>query len=54
MMKIAILDDYQNVGLRMADWLALSERAEIPVFNDHVADPSALVESLLPFDARRG
>lgn len=50
MMKIAILDDYQNVALKMADWSALSERAEITVFSDHVADPSALVERLLPFD----
>jgi phosphoglycerate dehydrogenase-like enzyme len=49
-MKIAILDDYQNVALRMADWSPLSGRAEISVFNDHVADPSALVERLLPFD----
>src|SRR6266849_4986843 len=49
-MKIAILDDYQNVALKMADWLALSGRAEINVFNDHVADPSVLVERLLPFD----
>jgi phosphoglycerate dehydrogenase-like enzyme len=49
-MKIAILDDYQNVGLKMTDWSALSGRAEIAVFNDHVADPSALVERLLPFE----
>jgi phosphoglycerate dehydrogenase-like enzyme len=49
-MKIAILDDYQNVALKMADWSALSGRAEITVFNHHVADPYALVESLLPFD----
>src|SRR6202140_4161799 len=48
-MKIAILDDYQNVGLKMTDWSALLGRAEITVFNDHVADPSALVERLLPF-----
>src|SRR6202795_4116073 len=50
MMKIAILDDYQNVALKMADWSALSGRTEITVFNDHVADPSVLVERLLPFD----
>src|ERR1700686_2665979 len=50
MVKIAILDDYQNVALKMADWAALSGRADITVFNHHVADPSALVESLLPFD----
>jgi len=52
-MKIAILDDYQNVALRMADWSALSWRAEITVFNDHVADPSALVDRLLPYDVVR-
>src|ERR1700732_4731360 len=50
MMKIAILDDYQNVALKMADWSALSGRAEVTVFNDHIADQSALVERLLPFD----
>src|ERR1700686_138843 len=49
-MKIAILDDYQNVALEMADWSVLSKRAEITVFNDHVSEPSALVERLLPFD----
>ena len=47
-MKIAILDDYQNVALKIADWSALSGRAEITVFNDHVADPSALVFNTLP------
>jgi hypothetical protein len=31
-MKIAILDDYQNVALEMADWSALSKRADITVF----------------------
>jgi phosphoglycerate dehydrogenase-like enzyme len=49
-MKIAILDDYQNVALRMADWSRVASRAEISVFNDHVADPEELVKRLLPFD----
>ena len=49
-MKIAILDDYQNVALKMANWSALAERAEITAFNDHVSDPAAVVERLLPFD----
>jgi phosphoglycerate dehydrogenase-like enzyme len=49
-MKIAILDDYQNVALKMADWSALAARAEITVFNDHFADPEAVVERLAPFD----
>jgi phosphoglycerate dehydrogenase-like enzyme len=50
-MKLAILDDYQNVALQLADWSAVRRHAEITVFNDHVADPSAVVERLRPFDA---
>jgi len=42
-MKIAILDDYQYVALKMADWTALAARAEIKVFNDHLADVEELV-----------
>jgi phosphoglycerate dehydrogenase-like enzyme len=49
-MKIAILDDYQNIALDLADWSSVAGRAEITVFNDHVADPDALIERLLPFD----
>ena len=49
-MKVAILDDYQNVALRMADWSSVAKRAEIAVFNDHLADEDALVERLMSFD----
>jgi phosphoglycerate dehydrogenase-like enzyme len=49
-MKVAILDDYQNVALELADWSSVASRAEITVFNDHIADPDAVVERLLPFD----
>lgn len=49
-MKVAILDDYQDVALRLADWSAVRRRAEITVFNDHLADPAAVVDRLRPFD----
>jgi phosphoglycerate dehydrogenase-like enzyme len=49
-MKVAILDDYQNVALRLADWSGVRRHAEITVFNDHVADPSAVIARLRPFD----
>jgi phosphoglycerate dehydrogenase-like enzyme len=49
-MKVAILDDYQNVATRLADWSAVSRRADITVFNDHVADPALVVKRLQPFD----
>jgi phosphoglycerate dehydrogenase-like enzyme len=49
-MKVAILDDYQKVALQLADWSGVSRQAEIIVFNDHLADPSAVVERLRPFE----
>src|SRR6266436_9347575 len=50
-MKVAVLDDYQNVALQVADWSGVRRHAEITVFNDHVSDPSAVVDRLRPFDA---
>lgn len=48
--NVAVLDDYQNVALSMADWSVLDERARITVFNDHLADPDAVIARLQPFD----
>lgn len=48
--QIAVLDDYQDVAVRVADWSALRGRATVTVFNDHVADPAAVVARLQPFD----
>jgi phosphoglycerate dehydrogenase-like enzyme len=48
--RIAVLDDYQNVALSLADWSALDERATVTVFDGHLADSDALVERLQPFD----
>ena len=50
-MKVAVLDDYQNVALQLADWSGVRRHAEITVFNDHLADASAVVERLRSFDA---
>jgi phosphoglycerate dehydrogenase-like enzyme len=49
-MKIAILDDYQNVALTMADWSRVESKAELTVFTDHVGEPDAVVARLQPFD----
>src|SRR5580658_1013623 len=48
--KIAVLDDYQGVALESADWSVLRDRAGFAVFQDHLADPDAVIERLLPFD----
>ncbi|NID16123.1 D-2-hydroxyacid dehydrogenase family protein [Luteibacter yeojuensis] len=49
--RIAVLDDYQQVAMRSADWSPLDGRADITVFHDHEADHEALVQRLQPFDA---
>src|SRR6202163_79916 len=48
--KIAVLDDYQSVALESADWSVLRDRADIAVFQNHLADADAMIERLLPFD----
>ena len=47
--KIAILDDYQQVALTMADWSAVQKQSEVTVFTDHIADEAGLIERLLSF-----
>jgi phosphoglycerate dehydrogenase-like enzyme len=49
-MRIAILDDYQNVALDMADWSAVKAKAEVTVFNDHLDALDDQAERLQPFD----
>jgi phosphoglycerate dehydrogenase-like enzyme len=48
--KIAVLDDYQGVALKMADWSAVTARAQVDVFNDHLADVDAVAKRLFPYD----
>ncbi|RCK42442.1 2-hydroxyacid dehydrogenase [Thalassospira profundimaris] len=49
-MKIAILDDYQNLALQSADWSALQKQAEITVFHDTIRNEDDLAARLAPFD----
>jgi len=49
-MKIAILDDYQNVSLKFADWSIVQQSAEITVFNNTLKDEADVIKRLLPFD----
>jgi phosphoglycerate dehydrogenase-like enzyme len=49
--RIAILDDYQNVALELADWSPVTEKATVTVFNDHLSDAKDIVDRLREFDA---
>jgi phosphoglycerate dehydrogenase-like enzyme len=48
--NIAVLDDYQNVALSMADWSPLDGRASVTIFHDHLTDLEGVIGRLLPFD----
>ena len=50
-MKLALLDDYHRVALRMADWGRLAGRLEIVSFDAPIADATELVDRLAPFEA---
>jgi phosphoglycerate dehydrogenase-like enzyme len=49
-MKIAILDDYQDVALGYADWKGLPGSPEVTVFNQHIGRHELLAATLRPFD----
>jgi len=50
-LRIAILDDYQSVALKYADWSGIREKvAAIDVYTDNIADEDALVERLAPYE----
>jgi phosphoglycerate dehydrogenase-like enzyme len=50
-MKLALLDDYQKVALRMADWDRLRKRGiEITVFHDPFTSVEDAAQKLEPFD----
>lgn len=49
-MRVAILDDYQQVALASADWSAVRSLGQIDVFAQHLARTEALVSALEPYD----
>jgi phosphoglycerate dehydrogenase-like enzyme len=48
---IAVLDDWQHAARRFADWSAVEARADLRFFDDHLAEPDAVVARLQAFDA---
>lgn len=50
MASIAILDDYQNVALKMADWSRLQQGHKLVVFNEHLPDLESRARALADFE----
>ena len=49
-MRVAILDDYQNVALTQADWSPAKAHAQIDVFHKHLGDDDAVVAKLADYE----
>jgi len=49
-MKIAILDDYQQVAKQSAEWSSLPGGTQVDSFAEHIADQKELVRRLQPYD----
>jgi phosphoglycerate dehydrogenase-like enzyme len=50
MASIALLDDYQNVALQMADWSALQKEHRVVSFNQRLPDVDAIAHALGTFE----
>ena len=49
-MRVAILDDYQQVSLASTDWSGVRSLGQIDVFAEHISRTEALVSALEPYD----
>ena len=49
-MRLAILDDIEDVALKLADGDSLGPQIQIDVFRDNIKEEAALVKCLLPYD----
>jgi phosphoglycerate dehydrogenase-like enzyme len=47
--RCAVLDDYQNVVLKIADWSKVKGDVEVKVFNQHLGGPEKVIAALKGF-----
>jgi D-3-phosphoglycerate dehydrogenase len=48
--RFAILDDYQNITLKMADWSPVAKDVDITVFNEPLGGQDKVIRALADFD----
>ena len=49
-LRCAILDDYLDVALKVADWSKVTDRVDVTVFNEPFASPEAAAAALRDFE----
>ena len=48
-LRCAVLDDYQNVALKLADWSKVAPAVEVKVFNEHLGIADNVIKALQGF-----
>lgn len=48
--RVAVLDDYQNVALKMADWSLCADKTEVTVFNEPLGSQDEVIAALADFE----
>ena len=48
--KVAVLDDYQNVTHCFANWQKLGEKIKLKIFNEYIGNNLNLSEKLYDYD----
>jgi phosphoglycerate dehydrogenase-like enzyme len=49
-LRVAVLDDYQRVAMKLAEWSSLPQGTQVDAFSDHIYDEDPLVERLKDYD----
>ena len=49
-MRLAIINDYQELALDTADWNSLPESVQVDVFHDQLTDTEEAAARLVPYD----
>jgi 26S proteasome regulatory subunit N2 len=48
--RVAVLDDYQQVAFRFADWSSIKDRLSIDVYTETITDEDELVDRLKDYE----
>ncbi len=49
-MRLAIVNDYQHLAAKCADWASLGSGVAVDIFSDRLVDPALAAERLAPYD----
>ena len=49
-MKVVVLDDYQNITHKFANWSSLKNQIELSIINKYIGADTDLIDKLIDFE----